>query len=345
MQRDDNKLSSPSDKWEGVLGEGRYRPHLCCLVADLSCPVCSLSCLFLFLSVLTAPPQVIGIMGFLLALVSNVATVAAVAPLLYLILRLFYNCFLHPLRGYPGPLLWRISPFPRAWAQCRGTLAFDVARFQRRYGPVLRIGPSELAFVSDEAWKSIYGHRGAGEEENPKDLRFYRLSNHIPHSILSAGRAEHGLLRRQLAYGFSERSLRGQEGIIGGYVDLLVRRLRENCDDGNAALNMREWYNWTTFDIIGNLGFGSDFQCLEKSTYSPWIRVITDTIKQGAWLQAIAYVGLEGVARWIISLAMASFQGHQNLSRQKVEQRIQLGKQGERFDFLDGLIKQVGVSH
>ncbi|EMR62965.1 putative cytochrome p450 protein [Eutypa lata UCREL1] len=283
-------------------------------------------------------------MGFLSALVSHVATVVAFAPLIYLIFCLVYNYFLHPLRDYPGPLFWRISPFPRAWAQCRGTLVFDVARFQRRYGPVLRIGPSELAFVSDEAWKNIYGHRGVGEEENPKDLRFYRLSNHIPHSILSAGRAEHGLLRRQLASGFSERSLRGQEDIIGGYVDLLVRRLRENSDNGKTALNMREWYNWTTFDIIGNLGFGSDFQCLEKTTYSPWIRVITDSIKQGAWLQAIAYTGLEGVARWIISLAMASFQGHQTLSRNKVEQRIQLGKQGERLDFLDGLIKQVRVS-
>lgn len=317
-----NRVRSPLDKLEPFEG----------MLVKLSC------------SLVHCPYRTFRNMGFLSVLVSHVAIVVAFAPLIYLIFCLVYNYFLHPLRDYPGPLFWRISPFPRAWAQCRGTLVFDVARFQRRYGPVLRIGPSELAFVSDEAWKNIYGHRGVGEEENPKDLRFYRLSNHIPHSILSAGRAEHGLLRRQLASGFSERSLRGQEDIIGGYVDLLVRRLRENSDNGKTALNMREWYNWTTFDIIGNLGFGSDFQCLEKTTYSPWIRVITDSIKQGAWLQAIAYTGLEGVARWIISLAMASFQGHQTLSRNKVEQRIQLGKQGERLDFLDGLIKQVRVS-
>ena len=45
---------------------------------------------------------------------------------------------------------------------------------------------------------------------------------------------------------------------------------------------MKEWFNWTTFDIIGNLSFGCDFGCLENAAYVPSIRMITDTVKKGA---------------------------------------------------------------
>ncbi|KAI0007222.1 cytochrome P450 [Xylariaceae sp. FL0662B] len=229
------------------------------------------------------------------------------------------------------------TPFPRAAALIRGTLTFDVARFQKRYGPVVRIGPSELAFMTAEAWKDVYGHPGAGEE-NPKDIRFYRLVKSAPLSIISAGQEEHARLRRWLAYGFSDRSLQAQESIISGYIDLLVQRLHERCDNGNAPVNMKEWFNWTTFDIIGNLGFGSDFGCLEDAAYVPWIRMITVSMKKGAWDQALAYVGLTPVIRWAIERAQAGYESHRKLTRQKVEQRIELGKHSERPDFLQGLL-------
>ncbi|RYP77429.1 hypothetical protein DL771_001224 [Monosporascus sp. 5C6A] len=256
---------------------------------------------------------------------------------------LFYNYLLHPLRSYPGPLLWRITPFPRAAALARGTLAFDVARLQEQYNPVVRIGPSELAFTTAEAWKDVYGHSGAGDE-NPKDLRFYRLVKSAPLSIINAGPEEHSRLRRWLGYGFSDRSIQAQEGIIKDYIDLLVRRLHEHCKDGDTPLNMKEWFNWTTFDIIGNLGFGSDFQCLENASYTPWIRMITDSMKKGAIAQAMTYIGLTPLVRWAIEKAQARYVDHRRLSAQKVEQRIELGKRGERPDFLEGLLNKASRS-
>ena len=90
------------------------------------------------------------------------------------------------------------------------------------------------------------------------------------------------MLRRWLVYGFSDRSLQAQESIISSYVDLLIQRLHEGCDDGRKPVDMKEWFNWITFDIIGNLGFGSDFGCFENAAYVPSIRMITDTVKKGA---------------------------------------------------------------
>lgn len=99
------------------------------------------------------------------------------------------------------------------------------------------------------------GHGSAFEKWD----RFYRPVDDVPVDIVSAGRDEHAALRRTLAAGFSERSLRAQEGMIGGYVDLLIRRLGERCGGGKGKggeVDLMAWFNYTTFDVIGDLAFG-----------------------------------------------------------------------------------------
>jgi hypothetical protein len=46
------------------------------------------------------------------------------------------------------------------------------------------------------------------------------------------------------------------------YVDLLIQRLHENCA---KLVDIVQWYNSTTFDIIGDLLIGESYECLEKS--------------------------------------------------------------------------------
>lgn len=137
-----------------------------------------------------------------------------------------------------------------------GTLPFEVLDLHKKYGEVVRIAPNELAFANPTAWKDIMGHRGAGEDELEKWESFYRPIKQSPTDIVSAGRDEHALLRRQLAHGFSDRSMREQQPIIKKYIDQLIRRLHENCAGGEKAVNLMAWYNFTTFDVIGDLAFG-----------------------------------------------------------------------------------------
>lgn len=102
----------------------------------------------------------------------------------------------------------------------------------------MRIAPDELAFSDPRAWKDIMGHRSSGEPEFGKPNRLYRVLKDMPTTLISAPREEHGRLRRQLAHGFSDRSLREQQPIIKKYVDLLVRRLYENCEGGSKSVDM-----------------------------------------------------------------------------------------------------------
>ncbi|KAK7918034.1 cytochrome p450 [Apiospora marii] len=282
----------------------------------------------------------------------NLALLAVALGIAYYISWLAYNLFLHPLRAFPGPLHHRASNLPRAYYMTKGRLGLKVADLHVAYGPVVRIAPDELAFVSPQAWRDIYGHRAQGEPEFPKDPQMYRPIKDLPENIVSAqSREYHGALRRQLAHGFSERSMRAQEPIIGSYVDLLVHRLREVCstesgnlDDPEAkkprAVNMREWLNWCTFDVIGDLGFGEPFGCLESRSYHPWVRRITETIRFGGVVSALLSIGCGGLVLAMSRLGgMRSRDAHQRMTREKLVRRIELGAEG-RPDFIEGLIRK-----
>lgn len=252
-----------------------------------------------------------------------------------------YNRFFHPLSKYPGPFSHHVSYLPRAISLMRGKLGFHVADLHKQYGPVVRLTPNELAFSSPQAWRDIYGHKKTGEPEFPKSELFYRVFTYLPLAIINADRDEHALLRRQLSHGFSDRSMKEQEPIIGSYVKLLVQRIRENVDKApNTPLNMLLWLNWTAFDIIGDLGFGAagGFGCLEQSDYHPWVRIITDNMRQSALMQALSSIGLRDAIQWIAKRRSAAGSQHRAIIQEKVAQRLKLG--ASRPDFLEGLIRK-----
>jgi hypothetical protein len=166
----------------------------------------------------------------------------------------------------------------------------------------VRIKPHELSFCETDAWEDIYGHLPAGKQGFDKYSGFYRI--HYPDrrlDIVGATQADHPVIRKRYAHGFSERSMLAQEDSMRSYVDLLIQRLHETGKDGENACNMREWLNWTTFDIIGDLGLASPFGCLEKSDYHPWISMILDNVKGISFLAAMTELGLKPLARWIMS--------------------------------------------
>ncbi|TGJ85791.1 hypothetical protein E0Z10_g3011 [Xylaria hypoxylon] len=231
-----------------------------------------------------------------------------------------------------------MTVLPRTAWVLRGRLPFHVSALHERYGTVVRIAPNELAFSSPQAWRDIYGHKKAGEEEFPKFKGTYKVFPHLPTSVINSDRQEHGALRRQLSHGFSDRSMREQEPIIGSYVNLLVSRLNDAIKK-NSSQNLREWYNYTTFDIIGDLSFGADggFGCLQASDYHPWVQLITKSIRQGGIIQGLYHLGLTGPIVWASKMGLLADTKHRSIVHEKVAERMQAG---ERPDFLEGLIRK-----
>jgi cytochrome P450 len=211
----------------------------------------------------------------------------------------------------------------------------------------VRISPNHLSFTDVRAWKDIYGQRPTGDgraTELPKLEAMYRTNKQLPTSIINAEHDEHMLFRRALAPGFSDKSMRAQEPIIAGYVDLLIRRLRERCADGEGEaketeLNMMQWYNWTTFDVIGDLVFGKSFGCLDGSSYHPWIPTIMNAIKDGAKITALAYLGFKTLAELIVQTVLMK-NGKRHRSNVQELLKARLDRKEERDDLIEGLLKK-----
>ncbi|OQE39112.1 hypothetical protein PENCOP_c007G02347 [Penicillium coprophilum] len=208
----------------------------------------------------------------------------------------------------------------------------------QQYGNVVRIAPNELSFIDGTAWKTIYGTR-AGHSQKPKDNRFYVPPAGEAPSIITSNDADHSRFRRLLSHGFSDSSLRSQEPIIKGYIDLLVQRLHENMEGGTKAVDMVAWYNFTAFDIIGDLVFGEPFNCLENSDYHQWVSIIFSTLKYGAYTNVCRrFPGSKYVLSCILPEKIASQRTkHLGLTRAKVHGRI--NKSNERPDFFANILK------
>ena len=88
-----------------------------------------------------------------------------------------YNLFFHPLSGYPGPLLWRAFRLPYVVRALQGYLSYDMLEIHKRYGPVVRVAPNELALAYEGVWGDVQG--GGYETEMPKWKPFCKYIRYI----------------------------------------------------------------------------------------------------------------------------------------------------------------------
>lgn len=251
-----------------------------------------------------------------------------------------YNIFFHPLRKYPGPKSWAASQIPSVCMVLSGQPHKKILKLHQKYGDTVRIGPNELSFQAPEAWKDIMGHR-SGQQECGKHISFYE-SPPRQNSIITANREDHSKMRRVLSHGFSAQSMLQQQPIITSYVDLLFQRLHELCEEGKRPIDMVAWYNYTTFDIIGDLAFGESFRCLENSDYHPWVKLIFDSIKTGSLLsQAQKFPILTPLLKKLVPRQLIRKREENDaLARAKVDHRISLGM--SRPDFAEAMITKRG---
>jgi cytochrome P450 len=193
-----------------------------------------------------------------------------------------YNLYFHPLAKYPGPRLNAISPIPAIIGLLRGRIALDVKKMHDKYGPVVRVAPTELSFNGANAWEDIYGHR-QGLKNMHKDPVHVGSVDPLPGAttLTMADDHNHARQRRALAYSFSQKALLEQEHIVNGYVDIFINKLGKKADNGET-FNLVDWLNFTTFDIIGDLAFGEPFGCLKDEAFHDWVALIFESIKVGA---------------------------------------------------------------
>lgn len=259
-------------------------------------------------------------------------------PFLYALAWVVYNVFFHPLRHFPGPKLWSTTFLFRHVSAMCGRLDWSVKRFHEQYGDVVRFSPDELSFVGEQAWKDIYGAR---DPPLAKDPTWYSVakSSDQANSIFNADHANHMRIRKELSYAFSEKALREQEEGLKRYVDLLIDKLHE-ASANRAPLDMLKWYNFTTFDLIGDLALGKSFDCLKNNTYHDWVSNIFRSIKIGPFARTLAtYTNAQRVMRLLAPTSVKKARAkHEAYVAIHAQERIDRGIVSGRRDFIHHII-------
>ncbi|KAL8676291.1 MAG: hypothetical protein Q9186_007178 [Xanthomendoza sp. 1 TL-2023] len=194
-----------------------------------------------------------------------------------LILRPIYFLYFHPLSKFPGPKLWAITRWSVSRAIISGKSHDIILDLHKRFGPIVRVAPDELAFQSVSAWTDIGGHRKIGQLEMTKEPVFNEA---FKDNLLGVRtREDHSRMRRILSRGFSAATMQKQEPLIKRYVDQLILELSKRCDDGKTLIDIESWFSFTAFDIIGDLTFGESFGSLDSGGYHPWASLIFETTR------------------------------------------------------------------
>ncbi|KAK2685467.1 hypothetical protein QWA68_015697, partial [Fusarium oxysporum] len=251
-----------------------------------------------------------------------------------------YRAFLHPLSRIPGPKLYAASSLFYLAYLVTGRWPFKLKELHDKYGPVVRFAPNDVSFISASAWREIYGHKKPGELPYEKDQRIYRGSLTGAPNILVADGPSHARMRRLLSHAFSERALKGQEHVVQYYLDTFIKRLKEHSAQG-LPVDVVKWYNFTTFDVLGDLAFGESFGCLEAGGYHPWVAMIFDGFELATYLQALKRLPnqLSWCLSWLLPKHLiANKTRHFRMSFEKAQRRMASGNT-DRDDFMSHLLR------
>ena len=112
--------------------------------------------------------------------------------------------------------------------------------------------------------------------------------------------------------------------------------MQDRVGDEARVTDIVRWYNFTTFDIIGDLCFGESFSALSTQEYHPWVNNIFKGLKFVKFLRVgrryplFGYI-LEIVLRLFPSVNKAR-NDHAQFTVQKTEKRLDTSM--DRKDFM-----------
>ena len=116
-----------------------------------------------------------------------------------------------------------------------------------------------------------------------------------------------------------------------------MNRLADKCAAASttAIVDVVQWLNFTTFDIIGDLSLGESFGCLQEAKYHGWVSILFQQFRVAAVFISFRFYKLDKAIRKMVPKALARKQiDHINYANEKIGRRLAQGDAGQRNDFM-----------
>ncbi|KFY63242.1 hypothetical protein V496_04091 [Pseudogymnoascus sp. VKM F-4515 (FW-2607)] len=271
----------------------------------------------------------------------------------YIIARIIYRQFLHPLAKFPGPIG---AGWTDAWwfyHLFSGRVTWRNHNWHKRYGTVVRTAPNHLSFNSPEAIKDCYGFGKANQSLCLKDPKFFLESVYGSWNIINENnKDEHARMRKMLSHAFSTKALLEQEIVLTRSVDDFMYNIGTiKSEGGKTGVDITKWFNNVTFDIMGGMAFGDSFGA-RVGNYGPkshdkydWVGVVLDSAFINDVMRCTTLVPYlpEFLDWWIPKRYQESSYAHMDYSIMETRARIEKHTEPERpKDFLYHMLNFAG---
>ncbi|APA06217.1 hypothetical protein sscle_01g009870 [Sclerotinia sclerotiorum 1980 UF-70] len=176
-----------------------------------------------------------------------------------------YRLYFSPLAGFPGPKLTAATEWYVIYFQVvkGGQFWRKIPEWHEKYGPIVRISPTELHISDPEFYDTIY-------TTDERD-RVY-LRNALP----TAPSATHSTVdhflhqRRRAALSplFSKLNLQKFHPLIQSRVDIIVNRINTEYRGTDRVLDLGNVFACFTADVVMECGFGTNYGFCEKEGFT-----------------------------------------------------------------------------
>ncbi|KAL5040995.1 hypothetical protein BDW71DRAFT_192675 [Aspergillus fruticulosus] len=228
-------------------------------------------------------------MELLRLLLDHPYAVAGAAVSAYVASVVIYRLYLSPIAHFPGPRLAALTVmYEFYWEAIRnGQFTFHIGELHKKYGPIVRISPTELHVNDPDYYEVIYS-RDSPRNKYP----YYQRTFNAPYALITAeDHYRHRLLRSQLNPFFSVARIRQLEPTLKSLVDKLCRRLEELKGTGQP-IDIEYPLTCYTTDVITDYTMGEGgYHYLDEPDFIPqWQHMLCGTAKTLVFVRPVAFL-------------------------------------------------------
>ncbi|KAL3446982.1 cytochrome P450 [Aspergillus insuetus] len=258
---------------------------------------------------------------------------------------IFYARFFHPLANIPGPFWASISRYWLAYQVSTGKADVIQRRLHERYGTLVRVASDEVSISDPTAVKTIYGIKSGFTKTDFYPPFAPGISAHGDH-FSQQDEGKHAARRKFVNNVYSMSSVLESEQYIDACTDVLLDKMGKFAKS-NRVIDLGEWIQWYTFDVVGELFFGQQFGFMrDEHDFGNYIFSLDTLLPTTALLCVLpAFLrSLQGPLGFSFSDLRKAIQGFdeiRNAGKLWVTHRMQQMIDGEvnRSDLLDKLFK------
>ncbi|KAI0887576.1 cytochrome P450 [Annulohypoxylon maeteangense] len=232
-----------------------------------------------------------------------------------------YRLFFHRISHFPGPKLAAVTKLWHVWKIRKSTNYIFLQELHKR---ALRLGPNELTIIGASAYSLLDGWGNTTTRDIWYDLLQPRFS-----AVFCRDKDMHKKGRKAWVQSMTGKSLDAFLPRIAALAQSLSECI---ASYDTQPIDVDDVMSWFSFDIMGDILFGEDFNLLKSKTWEPAIKH-----RDGA----LALLGPLSDATWIAHLAflLVPFYGRVkdwdlmvSFCEDRIKARIHRGENKEKPD-------------